>query len=44
MKKYTNKKATYNNKEYEIFLVTEFAQHIERRKNNTSHLIDLKEV
>lgn len=44
MYKYQNKKATYDGKSYEIFWVTDFAQHIMNRKDHHSHRIDLKEI
>jgi hypothetical protein len=44
MYKYQNKKAWYNGKSYEIFWVTDFAQHIMNRKDHHSHKIDLMEV
>jgi len=44
MYKYKNKKAYYEGKSYEIFWVTDFAQHIMNRKDHHSHLIDLMEV
>jgi hypothetical protein len=44
MFKYRNKKAFYNGKDYEIFWVTDFAQHIMNRRDHHSHLIDLKQI
>jgi len=44
MYKYQNKKAVYNGKSYEIFWVTDFAQHIMNRKDHHSHKIDLMQV
>ena len=44
MYKYLNKKAMYEGKSYEIFWVTDFAQHIMNRKDHHSHKIDLMEV
>ena len=44
MYKYQNKKAHYIGKSYEIFWVTDFAQHIMNRKDHPSHHIDLMEV
>ena len=44
MYKYKNKNAEYNGKKYEIFWVTDFAQHIINRKDHHSHQIDLKEI
>ena len=44
MYKYRNKKATYDGKEYEIFWVTDFAQHIMNRKDHHSHKIDLMQI
>ena len=43
MRKYTNKKVQYNSKDYEIFWVTEFVQHIIKYKDTDKiHLTDLK--
>ena len=42
--KYKNKKAILDGKSYEIFWVTDFAQHIMNRKEHPSHLINLMEV
>jgi len=44
MYKYQNKKAIYDGKSYEIFWVTDFAQHIMNRKDHHSHKIDLMQV
>lgn len=44
MYKYKNKKATYEGKSYEIFWVTDFAQHIMNRKDHHSHMIDLMQI
>ena len=44
MYKYQNKKASYDGKSYEIFWVTDFAQHIMNRKDHHSHKIDLKQI
>jgi hypothetical protein len=44
MYKYQNKKATLNGKNYELFWVTDFAQHIMERKDHHSHRIDLRQI
>jgi len=44
MFKYQNKKVNFEGKSYELFWVTDFAQHIMNRKDHHSHRIDLKQV
>ena len=44
MERYKNGNISYGGKKFEIFWVTEYAEHIVKREKDSSHLITLKEV
>jgi hypothetical protein len=44
MYRYQNRSVHYQNKKYEIFWVTEFVVHINKRSAHHSHLIEIEDV
>jgi hypothetical protein len=44
MYRYQNRSVQYQNKKYEIFWVTEFVVHINKRSSHPSHQIEIEDV